>query len=92
MVVHLMANLNLLNIFNSPANRNTKMENLEENMIISLSDYLHDLHRATPHPALPLAAGINLGGHYFWYIIPLGVVGVVVVLLPPLLKSQKGLS
>ena len=43
--------------------------------------------------ALPLAAGLNVGGHYFRYFIPLvGVVVVVVVLLPPLLKSQKGLS
>ena len=37
--------------------------------------------------ALPLAAGINVGGHYFRYYSTL-----VVVLLPPLLKSQKGLS
>ena len=35
--------------------------------------------------ALPLAAGINVGGHYFWYFIPL-------ILLPRLLKPQKGLS
>jgi hypothetical protein len=35
--------------------------------------------------ALPLAAGINEGGHYFRYIIPL--VGVV---LPPLFKTQEG--
>ena len=37
--------------------------------------------------ALPLAAGINIGGHYFRYYSSL-----VVLFLPPLLKSQKGLS
>ena len=33
--------------------------------------------------ALPLAAGINEGGHYFRYIIPLLVVGVTTVIKTP---------
>ena len=34
MVVHLMANINLPNTFNSPAIRINRMEDLEENMIM----------------------------------------------------------
>ena len=36
--------------------------------------------------ALPLAAGINEGGHYFRYIIPLLVVGVVTTVI----KTPEG--
>jgi hypothetical protein len=35
--------------------------------------------------ALPLAAGINEGGHYFAYIIPF-----LFFLLPPLFKTTEG--
>jgi hypothetical protein len=38
--------------------------------------------------ALPLAAGINEGGHYFRYNIPLLV--VVLLMLPPLFKTTEG--
>ena len=36
--------------------------------------------------ALPLAAGINEGGHYFRYII----LFLVLLLLPPLFKTTEG--
>ena len=35
--------------------------------------------------SLPLAAGINEGGHYFRYFFPL-----LVVILPPLFKTTEG--
>ena len=35
--------------------------------------------------ALPLAAGINVGGHYFGYIIPL-----LLLFLPSLFKTTEG--
>ena len=35
---------------------------------------------------LPLAAGINVGGHYFRYIFPL----FLLVLGPPLFKTTEG--
>ena len=39
--------------------------------------------------ALPLTAGINEGGHYFRYIIPL-VVLLLLLVLPPLFKTPEG--
>ena len=44
--------------------------------------------------ALPLAAGRNVGVHYFWYINFFSYLIVVILLFlftPPLLKSHKGL-
>ena len=38
--------------------------------------------------ALPLAAGINEGGHYFAYIFPLVI--FFFFLLPPLFKTTEG--
>jgi hypothetical protein len=40
--------------------------------------------------ALPLAVGINKGGHYFRYIFLFSF--FLVFLLPPLFKTTEGLS
>ena len=40
--------------------------------------------------ALPLAAGINVGGHYFAYIIPLFSSLFSSLFLPPLFKTTEG--
>ena len=51
-------------------------------------DYINNYVGPSGVHALPLAAGRNEGGHYFRYFIPL----VVILLLPTLLKPQKGLT
>ena len=40
--------------------------------------------------ALPLAAGINKGGHYFRYFFLFFLLVFLLVLLPPLFKTTEG--